>query len=103
MKGKATIPENWKAPIGPYREAPPEFGGGWWVVNPFNSFGTTGNHSPWERLAPQAKPEALPAGFVDIFGPKPEFADFPNSASWTTARNHWAQNLRQFKGAGRPL
>lgn len=99
----ATIPEMWKAPTGPYRKAPEEYGGEWWYVNPFTSSGTTGNNSPWERFAPQPEPGPLPEGFVDIFGEKPEFAQFTNSQAWTTARKHWEQNLRQFKGAGRPL
>ena len=98
MKGKATVPEHWKAENGgPYRQAPEEYGGGWWYVSPFTGA------EPWKRFAPQPEPEALPDGFVEIFGSKPEFKDFTDSQAWTTARNHWQQNLEQFKGAGRPL
>ena len=29
------VPDVWKWPIGPYQQAPEEFGGEWWKVNPF--------------------------------------------------------------------
>jgi hypothetical protein len=91
------IPAHWKAPYGPYRQAPPMYGGEWWFVNPFTSA------EPWKRFAHQPTPVTLPDGFMDIFGEEPQFKDFPDSRAWTTARNHWDQNLKQFKGAGRPL
>lgn len=99
MKGKTTVPENWKHPNGPYRQSP---AGEWWYVSPFTAAGTTDNASPWERFEEQPEPEALPEGFEDIFGKKPEFAGFPDSQAWTTARKHWEQNLRQFQKAGIP-
>jgi len=104
-KPLATVPEHWKAPFGPYRQAPADYGGEWWYVNPFNSKGTTGNNSPWERFAPKNQPEdaPLPDGFEAIFGKRPEFKDFTDRTAWTTARNHWDQNLKQFKAAGLPL
>jgi hypothetical protein len=33
----AEIPAHWKAPYGPYRQAPQQYGGEWWFVNPFTS------------------------------------------------------------------
>lgn len=99
-KTHAEVPDAWKHPMGPYRQAPD---GQWWFVNPFTASGTTDNASPWERFQAQPEPEALPEGFEDIFGPLPEFKGFTDSAAWTTARSHWRQNLEQFKGAGRPL
>lgn len=96
---RTTVPDHWKHENGgPYRQAPPEYGGEWWTVSPFTASGTTDNASPWERFAPQAEPEALPEGFEAIFGKMPEFKDFTDSAAWTTARNHWRQNLAQFRG-----
>ena len=100
----AEIPAHWQHENGgPYRKAPAEFGGEWWYVSPFTASGTTGNNSPWERFTPQPDPKPLPDGFEAIFGKLPEFKDFTDRTAWETARNHWEQNLRQFKGAGRPL
>ena len=61
------IPEAWKHPVGPYRQAPPEYGGEWWLVNPFSG------DEPWlllDRKAPV--PEVLPVGFENTFGPRPK-------------------------------
>ncbi len=91
---RPNVPVSWRAPDGPYRQAPPEYGGEWWLVNPF-----TGNE-PWLRRAP-AK-ETLPDGFVAIFGPRPQSADFPTNRAWTFARNQWLTDLRTFVAAGHP-
>lgn len=41
------VPDSWKWPIGPYQQAPEEFGGEWWKVNPF-----TGSE-PWKPVESQ--------------------------------------------------
>ena len=92
------VPDHWKHPVGPYRQAPEEFGGDWWMVNPF-----TGSE-PWKN---QKRPnERLPVGFVAIFGPRPRLADYLNtpspSRSWKIATLQWEQDLRYFKQAGLP-
>ena len=83
----ASVPDNWKHPFGPYRQAPPEFGGEWWLVNPFTS------DTPWER---EGKPlgSAPPADFVEVFGGRPHRnEDF---------FGEWNDNLRDWKGVGLP-
>jgi hypothetical protein len=93
------VPEQWKHPFGPYRQAPAEYGGEWWLVNPF----TTGE--PWAAQS-NAVVRELPAGFVEIFGPRPRISEFsatPNPGlSWRVAVELWEQDLRYFKRAGMP-
>jgi hypothetical protein len=92
------IPEHWKYPEGPYRQAPAEYGGAWWLVNPF------GSAAPW--LAQPVAKENLPAGFEEIFGGRPEASSFhgtPNpSLYFRIAVVDWEQSLRYFKQAGAP-
>jgi hypothetical protein len=69
------------------------------LVNPF----TTGE--PWVTQS-NAVARELPAGFVEIFGPRPkisEFSETPNPAfSWRVAVDQWEQDLRYFQRAGIP-
>jgi hypothetical protein len=92
------VPEHWKYPEGPYRQAPAEYGGEWWLVNPF------GSATPW-LVRPIAK-EDLPAGFEEIFGARPgasSFRETPNpSLYFRMALVDWEQSLRYFKQAGTP-
>ncbi len=98
MPHYSEIPDHWKHPVGPYRQAPQESGGDWWLVNPF-----TGSE-PWNNQ-PRPK-ESLPAGFVSIFGPRPQLADYLNtpnpSQTLKVAVPRWEQDLRYFIQAGRP-
>lgn len=93
------VPEQWKHPFGPYRQAPAEYGGEWWLVNPFTT------DEPWVTQS-QVGTRELPAGFAEIFGPRPKISDFsetPNAAfSWRVAVDLWEQDLRYFKRAGIP-
>ena len=95
----AEVPDGWKHPFGPYRQAPPEQGGQWWLVNPFTT------EAPW-LLDVEIPKEVLPEGFVDIFGARPWPEDFRTvsnpSLMYRSARNHWEQDLRFFKRAGVP-
>ena len=69
------VPDSAKYPAGPYRQAPPEYGGEWWLVNPFTGDEPWGN--PAEAAAPAASPtskyatENLPADFLQAFGEMP--------------------------------
>ena len=93
------VPDGWKHPLGPYRQAPAEYGGEWWLVNPFTT------EEPWATQGGVVERE-LPAGFVEIFGPRPKIADFSHVANpgfaWRVAVDLWEQDLRNFKRAGVP-
>lgn len=90
------VPEHWKAPLGPYRQAPPAYGSEWWLVSPFTS------SEPWIQFGAQPE-EALPAGFLAIFGARPEGQDYIGyPAALATARGQWEQDLLYFLRAGRP-
>lgn len=97
------VPEHWKQPGGPYRKAPEEYGGEWWLVNPFTTA------EPWKLTAPTADPqeEALPEGFVEIFGRRPTAAAFLGTSNpsllFRIARDHWEQDLGHFVRAGLPV
>ncbi len=91
------VPDAWKYPIGPYRQAPPEYGGEWWMVNPFSG------PEPWLRL--DRKPpeeEVLPDGFVEIFGPRPRKEDYPIRTAWKREVVRWERDLENFVQAGVP-
>ena len=96
--GLKAIPEDWKGPRGPYRQAPAEFGGEWWLVNPF-----TGS-APWANRRPTALP--LPDGFVELFGERPVFEDFKGTSNPSQAHRNalasWEQELKYFRQAGSP-
>jgi len=93
------VPDHWKAPTGPYHQAPPEYGGEWWFVNPFTG------PEPWKREMRKRKKEELPRGFEEVFGPRPKPSDFPKRnrfSLWRTALTRWEQDLEFFKQAGVP-
>lgn len=90
----AEVPESAQYPLGPYRQAPAEFGGDWWLVSPF-----TGSE-PWRALEFPDRPakvaletEPAPADFVKLFGPRPDTR---------TASTQWDQDLSYFQGTGLP-
>ena len=94
------VPEHWKYPEGPYRQAPGEYGGEWWLVNPF------GSATPWLTQSKPAPGVVLPEGFEEIFGQRPRlerFLETPNpSFYFRLAVTEWEQNLRHFKRVGSP-
>ena len=55
------VPEWAKHPLGPYHQAPLEYGGEWWSVNPFTG------PEPWIPRASQNE-QTLPDAFAEIFG-----------------------------------
>jgi len=84
------VPESVRHPNGPYRQAPAEFGGQWWLVSPFTG------EAPWEtQLAAAEPPPAPPAEFAAVFGERPSRAS-------AAAALEWDQNLEHFKGVGTP-
>jgi hypothetical protein len=93
------VPEEWKYPLGPYRQAPAEYGGEWWLVNPFTTA------EPWATQS-MAVQEELPAGFAAVFGTRPKISEFSNTpnpgVSWRVAVDRWEQDLLYFLRAGVP-
>ena len=89
------VPEWAKHPLGPYRQAPPEYGGEWWFVNPFTG------PEPWIPRASQNE-QTLPDGFAEIFGLRPQAKDYATNDEFHTARLRWEQNVKYFEGAGIP-
>ncbi len=97
----SVVPEHWKAPMGPYRQAPDAHGGEWWLVTPFS------DPNPWLKGTRPPETPALPDGFEKLFGNRPEWQDFRylgKSAlmSFETAKVHWDQELKYFKRVGVP-
>ena len=91
------VPDVWKWPLGPYRQAPPEFGGAWWKVNPFTG------PEPWRpvEIPSSAEPE-IPDGFTEIFGAPPEASDFSSRRAYQAAELRWEQDLKFFQRSGIP-
>lgn len=96
-----TVPDSWQAPLGPYVQAPAEFGGRWYAVSPFN-------REPWlnDTTVVPVNPVTLPDGFRDIFGPRPQLSTFtamPNPIqAWQVAKTKWEQELDLFVAPGWP-
>jgi hypothetical protein len=91
------VPEQWKHPLGPYRQAPPEYGSEWWLVNPFSG------PEPWLLLDREPRrAEVLPEGFEAVFGARPEKRDFPTRRAWRLVLTEWEQDKKNFRGAGVP-
>lgn len=93
------VPAHWKYPEGPYRQAPLDYGGEWWLINPFAS------REPWLTQSQPPKADSLPPGFADIFGPRPQASDFRGRnghSSFQIAVADWGLNLKHFKGVGLP-
>jgi hypothetical protein len=88
------VPQSAQHPLGPYRKAPQEAGGDWWLVSPFTG------PEPWVALnAPKnpskaaAATEAAPEDFVRVFGARPEAG---------TPAVQWDLDLSYFQGTGLP-
>jgi hypothetical protein len=97
----AEVPESARWPVGPYRQAPPEYGGEWWLVNPFTG------PEPWlilDRPAPGLPPgtESLPEDFVRVFGEQPTRRAGESGADFQARLSRWRQDLEFFQQAGIP-
>lgn len=97
MPKRATVPEHWKWENGgPYKKAPAEYGGEWWMVNPFYG------EKPWENQGPVVKPK-LPEGFADLFGSeRPDHNSHTDPAARRVAIGEWEDAREYFKRAGVP-
>ena len=89
------VPDAWKWPLGPYRQAPPEFGGEWWKVNPFTG------PEPWRQVEISPEPE-IRDGFTEIFGTRPRASDFSSFRPHKAAELRWEQDLKFFQRSGIP-
>ena len=90
------VPEHWKYPIGPYRQAPEKFGGEWWLVNPFTT------DEPWALESRAVLADEPAAGFEEVFGPRPTAAQFSSHRAFQIALVEWKQDLAGFKRSGIP-
>jgi hypothetical protein len=94
MPGYKDVPEHYKHPVGPYRQAPAEFGGEWWLVSPFSG------PEPWAR---QARPDKeLPPGFEAIFGKRRDPRNYPSYQSYKVDQTIWDQELDNYVKPGPP-
>ncbi|MDA0206046.1 MAG: hypothetical protein O3A53_14040 [Acidobacteria bacterium] len=96
------MPEAAQAPHGPYRQAPTEFGGEWWLVNPFSG------PQPWVRAAEIAagtgQVEAVQPSddFLKLFGPRPERSESSSLGEHSIETFVWDRELAIFEGVGIP-
>ena len=92
------VPGDVQWPAGPFVQAPEEYGGDWWRRSPFTG------PKPWLALdRPFIKPiEVLPEGFVELFGPRPDYKDFDNYFRFQVATVEWEDTLDRFRGLGMP-
>jgi len=91
------VPDAWKWPLGPYQQAPSEFGGEWWKVNPFTG------PQPWRPVETVSSPvPEIPDGFTEIFGTRPAASDFSRPRAHKTADLRWEQDLKYFQRSGIP-
>jgi hypothetical protein len=100
------VPDSAKYPAGPYRQAPPEYGGEWWVVSPF-----TGDQ-PWLNqeigasspisAASQYLPENLPQGFLEAFGEIPVHRQGESGVEFAGRLSRWKQDVEFFQRTGIP-
>lgn len=92
------VPEAARHPLGPYRQAPEEFGGQWWLVTPFTG------EEPWTNLTfpPAEEPEGVTAEFLSVFGPRPERQEGRTYWENKAAEIQWEQDLEHFRGVGVP-
>jgi hypothetical protein len=96
------VPEAAQWPHGPYKQAPAEFGGEWWLVNPFSG------PQPWVRAAEmsagagQAETIQPSDDFVKLFGPRPEWTDSSTISERNLKTFVWDRELATFEGVGIP-
>ena len=97
-----SVPEAAKSPQGPYRQAPAEFGGEWWLVNPFSG------PQPWVRAAEitvgagQADIVPPPDDFLKLFGPRPDRTQSSSRGEHVIKTFVWDRELANFEGVGIP-
>lgn len=98
-----SVPDAVQHPYGPYRQAPAEHGGEWWLTNPFTGAepwltqGFGDPYAPSETEGPEATPE-----FLAVFGARPNAETHPNRLERGGAIADWERNLEHFQGVGLP-
>jgi len=100
----AAVPESLQWPAGPYRQAPAEFGGEWWLTNPFTGA------EPWitqtgaadVAKVPAAEVPEAPAAFLELFGPPPQLDPTISRLHRSTEMAQWLIDLENFQGTGVP-
>ncbi len=97
-----SVPESAQWPHGPYKQAPEEFGGEWWLVNPFSG------PQPWVRAAEIAS-GASPADpvqpsddFLKLFGTRPGRSESSSRGEYIIDTFVWDRELANFGGVGIP-
>lgn len=100
------VPDSAKYPAGPYRQAPPEFGGEWWLVNPFTGDEPWLNqdlaNSPATNPASKYAAENLPEDFLQAFGEMPVRRAGDSGADFVGRVARWKQDLEFFQRTGIP-
>ena len=94
------VPDHWKAPVGPYYQAPAEHGGDWWLVNPFTA------SQPWLYQDKRPEEGVATQGFCAALRPETEMDRLHESSgaghrAFQVATVQWEQELRYFKGDGK--
>ncbi len=99
--GFADVPESAKYPLGPYRQAPAEHGGTWWLVNPFTVA------EPWLQVdsltqEPPSDAPAAPDDFVAVFGDRPVWDKQVSYQQFKDDLAQWEHDLKYFQQSGVP-
>ena len=99
--GLDNVPETAKYPLGPYRQAPAEYGGKWWLVNPFTAA------EPWLHAdglvqEPQTDGPAAPEDFVAVFGERPVWDKQVSYQQFKDDLAQWDHDLTYFQQSGVP-
>jgi hypothetical protein len=101
----ADVPESAKHPAGPYRQAPAELGGEWWLVSPFTG------EEPWLNQEMAAVTgtspsryalENLPEDFLQAFGEMPLRRGGESAVEFIGRVSRWKQDLEFFQRIGIP-
>jgi hypothetical protein len=99
----SSVPESVQFPKGPYRQAPAEHGGEWWLTSPFTGpepWLTQGFGDPYAVAGGDAA--EAPPEFLAVFGPRPSAETHPNRMLRGAAVADWERNLEHFQGVGLP-
>jgi len=87
-----SVPPEAQSPVGPYHQAPAEYGGEWWILSPFTG------PEPWTRLKRESP---IDPGFLKAFGPRPEQSRGMSGdeiRSVKRARSDWQSHQDRFGG-----
>jgi hypothetical protein len=100
------VPDSAKYPAGPYRQAPPEYGAEWWLVNPFTGDAPWLNQdaagSPTTNPGSKYATENLPQDFLQAFGGLPARRAGDSGAEFAGRVARWKQDLEFFQRSGIP-